>query len=1584
MKQYRSVFLVHLFWIFSLMAASAQTADFVASKYAGCNPLDVTFTNKSTGITSATIYSWDFGDFKYSSLENPGTTYVSPGTYTVKLTVRNGSSGTPSTKTATITVYPSPLVAFTATPTTGCPCTNVAFTNTSTPNAPGAYTSFWSFGDGSVATSNNTSFKYCTPGTYTVALKVTNSLGCQASKIDTAKITIAEKPEASFTATKTNLCKLPDTVQFFASVSKGKAPYTYEWNFGDGPATFSGASPLHIYSAAGSYTVRLVVIDANGCRDTISRVAYIKAVPMNADFKLPTSVCPSNTLVLFENTSIPSPVATRWLWSDGGGSSGPFGQRHFWKGGTYTITMIDSFGPGCKDTAVKNYTVYPKPKPNFSYSPIHPCPAPATITFTNKSAPADTFTWLFGDGTTSKTYSPTHTYTKDSVYIVYLIQKNAFGCSDTFRVRDTTKEFPAGYPNPFYDSSNSPIIIRVYDMDMTFNKVQLNNCIPSKVDFSISLGKSQVLPATPDTAKLPACLWKNPFTFPFWFCYDTEKFPDPYPDPYPDSSYARVSMNKYPYPISTYEWDFGDGSPKVYTASPSHTFTTEGKFIVRCTITTANGCSFSDTTHVEAGFKPVANFAILKDSFCKSEKGEFENLSTGAIDYEWNFGDGGKSTDTSKLVYHSYERTGELIVLLIAKRFGCRDSMEKNIFVNPPDAKFEPTYVCDTPLKINFKNKSYRANRYSWDFGDGFSSTLTNPGHLFADTGWFNVRLIAYNDTFNCADTFIQPMYVFNKKPILQALPSCTNDTIKITVLNSEVIAEYKAWTSSISLDTPKMQFYIIRSDTLRSYLGLTYMDIRGCFASVSYDDVLVVARPKIKFSTTPVISCFPSTISFVDSSKNTRGIKNVSRKWIWGDATSTTSTGISASKSYTAPGSYLVTLIVTDTLGCKDSSTIEIESRKPTANFKAELDTFSCIGRPIKFYQDAKGMLLKYNWDFGDGTTSTAADPVHAYSAVGTYSVKLVVEDASGCMDSITKIAFVKITQPIAAFSLKDSVTLCPPLFATMINSSTNAIRYSWDFDNGSTSTSTNPTSPYLDSGIYNIRLVAFDKNGCTDTAFRRARVMGYDGAFKYDLLEGCSPLTVNFEADVVNVEVMVWDFADGTTISAVGNTKVSHTYTKPGTYLPRLILGDGKGCSTASKGLDTIRVDAVEAKVAHSPACVGELITLFDSSYSYFSNYASSEWLFEDGTTSILRNPTRLYNLAGSYPIRLISSSERGCVDTVETILKVNELPLIRARDTVICVGDDAVLSATGGVSYTWSFDPSLSCTDCNTPTTNARIPMRYAVRGIDVNGCTNVDTLDLGMKTKTTLVMANDAEVCAKEPIQLLASGAQRYEWSPDKYLNAANIPDPIAILDSTITYRVIGREGSCIPDTGFLKVTVRPLPEVDAGVDQKILAGNSAQLNASGNHIKTYQWLPSESLTCADCPSPVAKPQTTTLYMVKVKSEYGCSDSDQVLITVFCDQSQLFLPNTFTPNGDGQNDYFYPQGSGIAKIKSMVIYNRWGQKVYERTQFDANVREQGWDGTLGVEQLGSDTFVYMLEATCDNGETVFIKGDVTIIR
>ena len=157
-----------------------------------------------------------------------------------------------------------------------------------------------------------------------------------------------------------------------------------------------------------------------------------------------------------------------------------------------------------------------------------------------------------------------------------------------------------------------------------------------------------------------------------------------------------------------------------------------------------------------------------------------------------------------------------------------------------------------------------------------------------------------------------------------------------------------------------------------------------------------------------------------------------------------------------------------------------------------------------------------------------------------------------------------------------------------------------------------------------------------------------------------------------------------------------------------------------------------------------------------------------------------------------------------------------------------------------------------------------------------------------------------------------------------------------------------------------------------------------LIATGTNFENFIWSPAATLSCEVCSAPNASPRSTTTYKVTAVSDKGCKASDSVTVHLLCDNNQVFVPNTFTPNNDGQNDVFYPRGTGMKRVTSFRIYNRWGEMVFEKRGFQLNDITAGWDGTYKGAQLSSDIFIYSIDGICDSGDPLSWKGDVTLIR
>jgi gliding motility-associated-like protein len=598
---------------------------------------------------------------------------------------------------------------------------------------------------------------------------------------------------------------------------------------------------------------------------------------------------------------------------------------------------------------------------------------------------------------------------------------------------------------------------------------------------------------------------------------------------------------------------------------------------------------------------------------------------------------------------------------------------------------------------------------------------------------------------------------------------------------------------------------------------------------------------------------------------------------------------------------------------------------------------------------------------------------------------VTLVASDKSGCTDTMIRRSYIRVTAPTARFSLSDTIAVCPPLTVSFTSNSLRATRQAWNFGNTGTSVLSTPVSTYTASGLYTVYLAAIDGNGCTDTAFAKVRVLGYAGALSYPPGVGCRPLTVTFTSSVTNVPSLVWDFADGNTQAGNGSSSVTHTYTTIGKFLPKLIFSDGHGCTASSDGLDTIRVDGVEAGFRLSPACERTPVQLTDTSKSYFSSIAVSRW--DLGPLGVLTgNPiTRTFTTPGEYPVTLISTSANGCKDTLSSTIRIYPLPKILAPDdTSVCVPDAITLRASGGRSYVWAPGAGLSCTACNNPVATPTAASAWVVTGTDSLGCVNRDTVRVAMQTRTSFKVSDGTTICIGDSYRLAANGATLYSWAPPQDLDNPESSTPLARPKTTTTYVVTGREGSCLPDTHQVRVIVRPIPNVDAGGDLRVIAGNAVQLQASGNGIQRVSWDTDASLSCHECFAPEARPKQTTMYRITAYNEFGCKATDSVRVLVLCDGNQLFLPNTFTPNGDGQNDFFYPQGAGFDRLNYFRIYSRWGELLYEKANMPVNDAYIGWNGTHNGAKLNPDVYVYVLEARCDTGEPLVLKGDVTLVR
>ena len=1444
-KVFLKLFLAVSFWIASLsIQAQDPVANFSANNASGCGPLRVTFTDQSTG--SPTSWSWDFGNGQLSTMQNPVVTYTQPGTYTVRLVVKNESGIDDEIKTDYITVFATPTPSFTANLTTACAPAAVQFTDHSVAPPGSSITSWqWNFGDEGTSTQQNPSHTYTNTGFYTVTLQVTSNNGCKRTAAIGRYIRIVSGVDVDFAFLQPPTCQPPFLINF-RDQSAGPGTLSYAWTFGNG-TTSTAKNPSTTYNAAGTYTVKLSVQSNLGCSGTTSKDIVVAG--KTTDFISPANICVGQT-ISFQNNSVPAPVSSSWSFSDGTTSSQINPVKTFLSGGTFQVKLINNYG-NCRDSITKNVTVISSPAVDFSSNDSISCDAPSTVQFMDKSPAASTWLWNFGDGTTSTAQNPSHTYTNPGFYDVTLTITLAGGCSNVV----TKSQY-----------------IKIKPIVASISNAPAGGCAP--------------------------------FTF----------------SPIPDIQTIDS--------VVSYSWDLGEPGAIYNTKFPTHTYNSTGTYAITLTVTTQSGCVKTITIPkaVTIGTKPTADFSFTPNNACASTSIQFtDNSSTtpgATVEWNWNFGDGEGSA--LKNPTHVFVGTGTLSVQMTVINNGCPDIISKPITVLPPVANFGYTVDCSNHLSVAFLDSSltdiaYGPITYQWDFGDGSTSSSQSPSHSYSSLGTYNVTLNVTNGA--CSYSTSKSLVLVNIPAdfTVSKTPVCRNETFTLNAVsaNPANIRNY-TWTIggvTVTSTDPSINHSI---DSFGTYdVSLTVEDINGCTSSKTNTNFITVNGPVAKFSS-GLGNCINKQVSFIDSSK-TNGVPITEWNWDFGDGTQQTFTTPPFSHAYSQTGSYTVSLTVKNNANCTDKFSINkaVLITSPSAGFRA--DTLYCPLAPLQFVDTSIGLQLSYQWDFGDGGTSTLQNPTHAYgSANNSYTIKLVITDTVGCKDSVTKASYVNIRPPTAAFDIVDSAGICLPLLTNFVFKGTDYASFNWDFGDGTSTTAQSPSHFYNNYGTFIPKLFLTGPGGCVDSA--QATVNVYDvranSQIVVDPTTACNSLTANFDVTAPPGFKYAFDFDDGS-IDSSGQANLIHSYPAPGNFLPALTITDEFGCQA--------RVNSPIIHVYGALPLFGQNKDKFcDTGLVTFKNFTlsndpivSTVWNFGDGTSSTDVQATHFFGTPGTYFVGLTVTTENQCVSSYQDTILVYKTPVvsITGKDTICINSPEAfagVLTAPDStITWQWSFG--------NGATSQAQNPsVTYSSAG-DFN-------------------------------IQLTAANKLGCSGTADHAVNVVPLPTVAPVTNPIV-----------------------------------IISGGSAQLNMNySGPITSYTWIPPQNLECTDCSQPIANPMRTTDYVVQVQDRYGCKNSGSVTVKVVCGDQNFFIPNTFSPNGDGVNDVFYLRGSGLFRINSLMIFNRWGEVVFEKRNLSINDPLSGWDGTYKGKKAKPDVYIYQVEIVCNNGETIKYAGNVALIQ
>jgi gliding motility-associated-like protein len=921
----------------------------------------------------------------------------------------------------------------------------------------------------------------------------------------------------------------------------------------------------------------------------------------------------------------------------------------------------------------------------------------------------------------------------------------------------------------------------------------------------------------------------------------------------------------------------------------------------------------------------------------------------------------------------------------------------------------------------------FNINQYLWNFDDNTTANTINTVKKFTSGLTQNVRFRVYADNGCAADTTKPLAFVAN--PVAKFGYSsniCVGDSIQFrdssTVATGTITT--RRWDfgdGTTATFTNANPFYHPYSIPGNYWVSLVVTSNNSCVSDTFKLQVSVNHKPLAKFGIQNPNICLGDSIRITDSSTLVNGTITTWR-WNFGDGVTTTLNNNSPlSHTYTLPGSYSVSLVVSPTNGCiSDTFRLPVTvGVKPVTKFGVNKTSF-CQRDSVLISDSstiASGTIASWKWDFGNGNTiiKTNNTPFYQpYNTPGNYIISLVTIPVIGCAGDTFRIAITVSPKPVAKFGYSNNI--CVNDSIRFSDSSTisqgTIINRKWDLGDG-TIINTNSSAPfyhpYNTAGTFPVTLVITPSTGCTDT-FRLNVIVSHKPIAKFGVSSTAiclrDSIKISDSSTIAqgNINNWKWLLGDGNVFNFTNNNPFYHTYTTPGNFTIALIAAPSNGCVS-----DTFRIPV---SIAPKPVanfsfdrniCINDSIRFTDNSTIIGSTISAWRWNFGDGNTATFNNNTPFYHTyttAGIFTVTLVTTPVIGCVsDTFRTNVSVHGKPIANfTTNGKACV--DSTFTFTSSVtpvvgttnpSWYWSFgngqtiNSSATNIATNTYTTSAtNIPVKHMVSfgpGCVSDTVTNIIPVINIVPTASFTIIGDT--LCVQKPLLFnAATNPAITNWNWQIGTTTVTTPPPFNYSFTTsgpynIQLRVTDNNG-CTSAAASRNLIISPTPVLNAGADKIINPGNSVTLDASILNPLAYQftWTPATYLSNGNVLNPVATPPADITYTIRATNTLSlCTATDQVLVRVV---NKLSVPNAFSPNGDGINDTWRIDGMELYPKAVVMLFSRWGQKIWE----SANYSTQPWNGTKNGKIQPVGTYAYIIELNNDNKERV--AGTVTLLR
>ena len=1527
--------------VMELTIIANPTVDFYWETSCKETPVQFRIDTTITNVNSISSWYWDFGNGTYSTQMEPLCTYVNAGYYNATLTITDTINHV-SVITHIVEVYELPVPLFYY-ESPSCFGAATQFYNSS--YTPSGYITewHWDFGDGnttSVMFPNNpdVSHVYINTGTFNVTLTIITNQSCTKSL--TSEVYIEAIPQAAFTHDAT-CANTPVEFMDQSSPNGGTNITSWEWNFGD---PFSGNSntstlqnPQHLYTVAGNYNVQLIVWNSNLCSDTIISNLIIDN-ELVADFTFSESCLYEPTLFFPDTTIIDPGNITIWHWSFGDGTySNSQNTSHIYASSSeYTVTLNITNIYGCEGNKSKNIIVYAPPVPMFD--DLGPLCVNTPAIFIDQSyveyGYIYTWIWNYGDGSANDTIifpnnpNTTHLYTQEGTFNVTLTTISAQGC-----IASLTKEVEV---NP------SPIA----------NFYFSNACQEMEVSFSDA--SSQGGPGSVDS----------------WF------------------------------------WDFDDplsGSLNTSTLQdPIHIFADSGNYNVMLIVSNATDCY--DTIIREVVVKPKPEVNFMWNYLCKNQLTQFlidttvTNTQT-IITYLWDFGDGQTSSEQNP--EHLYEMSGNYEVILIVTNIeGCENTISHDIYViDSPVISFVHSSPACQEWGVEFTNQSTTTSGYIvqwiWEYGDGTADTINYPDnpnttHIYEEAGTFSVNLFAKTSD-SCENNLSQNIIV-STAPVadFDYDNSCGDTPIQFVDMSSPNGGNgITQWYWNFGNPMSGSNNYSYEQNPIHTFTQAGTFDVilqvtnsGGCMDTLIKQLDISIPPPLDFFTNEP--TCLGDSIEFTADTTviNTSTIEIY--LWDFGDGSPVVYQQ-NAIHNYATWGNYDVIFTVTDTSGCENSITKEIQiAPGPEARF----DFVNPCQSDSTFFTDYSFSInnepiIEWYWDFGDpsssNNTSTIQHPIHIFEETSSYEVKLVVTCIDGCQDSITK--EVRIYElPNANFTF--NAQTCGEGLVYFNDSSTAILtsvdEWYWEFENNYFSTEKDPYHIFYETDTsYNVSLTITDGHGCNDNIIKEVYVpnpLSIDFTFN----QTCFEETTYFNDTLYTPDgdtLIDWEWNFGEPESGINNISEipnpSHTYMSPGTYNVVLKGTDQHGC-TETIYKDVVVLALPEPEFVYQSNICDSTVYFNDISTGGNAPIRYWIWLFGDNTSSdtifLPDNPdiSHTYSNPGFYDVTLIVANTNGCQDSIhqEVFRKYCIKADFEVLDTLLCqnlslgFSDSSIYSDLISLWY-WDFNDGFDTTYIEH---SATITHKFIQAGtFDVRlivystngGETISDTIIKSINILPSPIADFSCNAVCLNEISYFndisnTNGTELISWlwnfdDPDSVVTSS-LQNPwyhYNVADSFDVKLFITAENNCY-DSIIQTIAVNPLPIADFEWVNACMSKSTEFIDISDSvsgMITNWGWNFGDTLIRKDTSSlsnPVYIYDTTGTYDVRliISNENTCIDTSIHTITVYpVPYSNFsFVENynsvqgqlQFTNETQGGIDYFWLFGDGGDSEETDPLY------------------------------------------------------------